>query len=295
MIDKVAALIPAYNEEYCLPLCLLSIVPFVHEIVVLDDCSTDGTEGFLADLKREIVLYPPPHFERKTRIYRTEKQVGWVEVRNRLLRMTECRWVIFIDADDVLHEKAGPLLERAIREMQEPICMIPLTELWGDLRHTTGRLHRFDRCHNVIDRARVGDVRWIQEEQGWDGHLDVRVRTVMEPGDGWGKLGIWPCFFHLKGVKPDRRIVERHYMRGWLKSKQRKGISDWIEMSPERIHEEALSILIGNSGNDLIPIEKVAGMPELPIILKEQEAQRLMMVYRDGKPVDRIDREEMVR
>lgn len=46
---KIVALVPVRDEAHLLPSCLRSLRPLVHAIVVLDDCSTDGS----GDVARE--------------------------------------------------------------------------------------------------------------------------------------------------------------------------------------------------------------------------------------------------
>ena len=49
---RLSVLIPAYNEETTIRAIIERVlaVPGVHEVVVVDDCSTDGTAAALADL-----------------------------------------------------------------------------------------------------------------------------------------------------------------------------------------------------------------------------------------------------
>lgn len=60
---KVSIIIPCYNERKLLPVCLEKVenapLPegFTKEIILVDDCSTDGTREWLQKLKKHKVLF----------------------------------------------------------------------------------------------------------------------------------------------------------------------------------------------------------------------------------------------
>lgn len=89
--QTLALLIPAYNAAQFLPRLLKSAseqtVPF-DEILVYDDCSTDGT----ADVAERL----------GARVVRGDVNRGCSAGKNVLLQHTQCTWVHFHDADDVL-------------------------------------------------------------------------------------------------------------------------------------------------------------------------------------------------
>jgi glycosyltransferase involved in cell wall biosynthesis len=88
----LALCIPAYNAAAYLPRLLKSAaaqtVPF-DEILVYDDCSTDGTSA-VAEAHSATVI-------------RGEVNVGCSAGKNRLAEVTTCEWVHFHDADDELY------------------------------------------------------------------------------------------------------------------------------------------------------------------------------------------------
>lgn len=103
---RLALCIPAYNAAGFLPRLIESArnqsMPF-DEIWVHDDASSDAT----ADLA----------LRHGVRVIRSETNVGCSCGKNRLAQATECEWIHFHDADDVLRPDfvaaARPWMERA--------------------------------------------------------------------------------------------------------------------------------------------------------------------------------------
>jgi hypothetical protein len=175
--------------------------------------------------------------------------------------------------------------------------------MWGDLYHTTGRLAHHDRCHIYQNRQLV-------PEATWTGTAGARFSPQ---GKATTKNGPGPLFFHLKGVKPDRRLVERGMMRGYLRAKDRperlsahQGLAG---LSEAQIHEQAVRHLLTSRIDHLVPTyrhlcaagsplppgegrERVEAHPQPPrrpeVI--ERAPDRFLMIYKDGIAIDREDR-----
>lgn len=86
---RISVLMPVYNAEAYIRETLSSIrvqtFP-IHEIIVFNDGSTDGSGGILSAMK-DIRFIDSPH-------------VGVAKARNRLVREASGDWIAFIDADD---------------------------------------------------------------------------------------------------------------------------------------------------------------------------------------------------
>ncbi|MCR5719893.1 MAG: glycosyltransferase family 2 protein, partial [Lachnospiraceae bacterium] len=91
---KVSVIVPVYNTEKYLPLCLDSLVKQTLsslEIVIVNDGSTDGSEAVINDF---INAYP-------ARIqYFTQKNMGQAVARNKALIHCKGEYVGFLDSDD---------------------------------------------------------------------------------------------------------------------------------------------------------------------------------------------------
>ena len=86
------------NEVDRLEACLRS-VPFADEILVLDSGSTDGTLELARDLGARVVSTDWP---------------GHVAQKNRALEMAAGDWVLSLDADERLSERAAQAVQRAL-------------------------------------------------------------------------------------------------------------------------------------------------------------------------------------
>ncbi len=283
-MPELVALIPAHNDAYTLRLCLASIVDHFDRIIVLDDCSTDETPDVVLDAAAG---------RRNVRLVRHEgHQLGWIEARNRLLAETDADHLVWIDADDVMVETGADGHLRALADGGAVVARFPLTELWGDLNHTTQRLHHHDKCHCYVNRRLDRDFVW---RGGSAAKPSNARRAVSAPG---------PCFFHLKGVKPDRRLVERQFIRKWFRAgKPTRTVAEFGALDrrgPEELHRRALNMLL-HSRQDKIQGTYLRGheprwvmhnpkaRPPRPNIIKRERPGRFRITYRGDRPVDRTD------
>lgn len=105
----VSVIIPTFNRRQWIGECLESVLGQTYsdvEVIVVDDCSTDGTVEWLAEQERF----------RSVIVHRQEKNSGASVARNTAIEMAKGDLVVFIDSDDLLlpdHiEKAVEAFER---------------------------------------------------------------------------------------------------------------------------------------------------------------------------------------
>ncbi len=87
---KISAVIPAYNSAKFLADAVKSIndqTSPIHEIIIIDDGSTDNTEEIAASLPGNIVYFKQPN-------------QGPSAARNKGIEMAKGDWIAFLDADD---------------------------------------------------------------------------------------------------------------------------------------------------------------------------------------------------
>jgi len=269
---KLTALIPVYNDDYTLSLCLASIADHFDEVIVLDDASTDETPDVAAAFARRY---------KHVRFMRHEgQQLGWINARNRLLELTDSKLLFYLDSDDVLCEYNANALRR-IAECGRSAVWLQLCEMWGDLNHTTQRLKHYDPCHVFVDRRKCPTMHW---EGGTCSRLPEARSGLRSP-----EL----LFFHIKGVKPDRRLVERSLIRAWMRA-GRQGHIPIGDMTEDEIHRRAVKMLLtSRQDKPRRSYPDNPNAPRRPAVIEAAVAggQRFQMLYDDdGKIVDREDR-----
>ncbi|MGD0730464.1 MAG: glycosyltransferase family 2 protein [Terracidiphilus sp.] len=88
---KISVIIPAFNAEHyirtAIESCLGQTCP-PHEIIVIDDASTDGTAALAES-------FPSP-----VRVIRLAENMGVASARNRGVQASTGDWLAFLDADD---------------------------------------------------------------------------------------------------------------------------------------------------------------------------------------------------
>jgi len=314
---KLTALIPAYNDAYTLGLCLASIVDHFDEIIVLNDASTDMTPAVAADFARR--------YGHVRHAQQGGRQLGWVEARNRLASLTDSDHLFWLDADDVLCEYEADNLLR-LAEGKRALVRLRLAEMWGDLYHTTQRLRHWDRCHLYVNRRRFKDVIW----GGGTCARPIAVGPDAAPIPGArveAAVTDRVMLFHLKGVKPDYRLVQRQHVRRYLRKKERPDrLSDCVgELPPKDVHRLAVKMLLHSRQDKLRPTYLPDGfrpmgpdaiwpgepgwpgpfkgtgaehpcsggrVPARPRVIEDALPGRFRILYDDaGTPIDRLDTE----
>lgn len=106
MIDII---IPTYNNEETIGRALASIVAQTRQrkfmVTVVDDCSTDTTAAIVAKFKGLLPL----------NYIKLDKNLGKPGlVRNEGIKRTNCPYIMFLDADDMIDHRAAEVISRAI-------------------------------------------------------------------------------------------------------------------------------------------------------------------------------------
>ena len=105
IIQKLSIIIPCYNEKNTLMQCLEAVhnvsVPYHKEIIIIDDCSNDGTKEMLQTLesKKLAHLPPPPRYTINLKLlYHTHNQGKGAALRTGIAHASG-ELVIIQDAD----------------------------------------------------------------------------------------------------------------------------------------------------------------------------------------------------
>lgn len=101
---RIAAVVPCYNSANTIVRTLKSITQqsfHCHEIIVIDDGSSDGTEGKARSVDGVK--------------YHRQKNTGPSAARNKGVELAESEWIAFCDADDLWHPKKIEILVKCIQ------------------------------------------------------------------------------------------------------------------------------------------------------------------------------------
>jgi succinoglycan biosynthesis protein ExoO len=108
---RVAAVIAAYNVAGCISRAIESVRAQTAgpvEIIVADDCSSDGTDEVVARLAES---------DPRIRLLRSERNAGPGAARNRAIESTDADWIAVLDGDDAWKpRRLERLLDVAIQE-----------------------------------------------------------------------------------------------------------------------------------------------------------------------------------
>ncbi len=111
MTPTISIVIPAYNVQPYIEQCVRSALGQLrehHELVVVDDGSTDNTLALLTKLQES---WPHPNFR-----VQTQANQGIAATRNQCILAARGDYIAFLDSDDVLCDGALEHLDRAIAE-----------------------------------------------------------------------------------------------------------------------------------------------------------------------------------
>jgi hypothetical protein len=111
MTPTISIVIPAYNVEPYIEQCVRSVLGQLrahHELIVVDDGSTDDTLALLTKLRES---WPDANFR-----VLTQANEGIAGARNHCLRAARGDYIAFLDSDDVLREGSLRELDRAIAD-----------------------------------------------------------------------------------------------------------------------------------------------------------------------------------
>jgi glycosyltransferase involved in cell wall biosynthesis len=94
MNDTISVIIPNYNKKEYIQQCINSVIAQTYrpiEVIVIDDCSSDGSIVILEDMERRIP---------ELRVIRQEKNCGVSTARNTGISVASGKYVTFLDSDD---------------------------------------------------------------------------------------------------------------------------------------------------------------------------------------------------
>lgn len=205
MKQKITLIVPAYNEGPFIERCIASIknqtVPF-DEVILIDDCSTDGT------LKKLLKVNQAPVW----RVISFLKNQGVSAARNTGIDQATGDWITFLDADDELTPDACEKMHKAIEDYGSKADWIQ----FNHLRH-------YARINKTVKKYWNEDG-WIDTHNLHDKHCwwGVWNKLIRTDAIEWrfldemryGEDGIWVLKHLLDGARiwqVNQQTVVHHF------------------------------------------------------------------------------------
>lgn len=149
---KISVIIPTFNMASTLKRAIDSALPQCHEVIVIDDASTDNTLDVLA-------LY---EFQPKVKVHRNARNRGVCFSRNFAIEQADGDWFVPLDADDALADNVLPVLRVNVNS---------LTFAYGDwLESESGSEHPVPKRAlpiDWIDRKNVAKATFLFSRSMW--------------------------------------------------------------------------------------------------------------------------------
>ncbi|MGC8491521.1 MAG: glycosyltransferase [Syntrophobacteraceae bacterium] len=192
----------AINLQYPVVESILSILPIVDEYVVLLGDSQDGTLEMLKGIGSE-----------KIRILEDEwhddfKADGQIFSHLTNIALSKCKgdWAFYLQADEVIHEKDLPALQRLIAKCDKKPAVMAISlrflHFYGDYQTRNPYMHR-KACRIVRNNGQVVSI-WDAVAFGMRG---APGRILAGPRKHYVKSNI--PVYHYTSVKDPSRLLEK--------------------------------------------------------------------------------------
>ncbi|MFV0634654.1 glycosyltransferase [Demequina sp.] len=141
----VAIVIPVHNDEQWIRAALDSCLSQTHadvEVICVDDASTDGT--------RELIATIAAH-DARVRLIEMAHNVSALQCRRAGIEAAQADFVLFLDGDDLLDDRAVALTLAKARETQADVVGFGVTVLDADGRTVGGYQTRLAPVHDALE------------------------------------------------------------------------------------------------------------------------------------------------
>ena len=114
----VSVLTTAFNRECCVGAAIESVLSSSFgdlELIVVDDCSTDGT----VEVARRYLSDP------RVQVHRNERQLGDYPNRNRAASLARGKYLKYVDSDDLIYPHGLEVMIRALERFPDAAFGVP--------------------------------------------------------------------------------------------------------------------------------------------------------------------------
>lgn len=134
----LSVIVPTYNVVRYIDRCISSILnqTFVDfELIIIDDCSTDGT------LKK---LYQVAERDQRIRLYENERNSGQGFSRNRGISLSLGKYITFVDSDDYLDSRMYEVLVNVLKDAVADIARCPFVHVLDEAPADEKPIEKYD-------------------------------------------------------------------------------------------------------------------------------------------------------
>lgn len=283
--EGVSAMMTVKDEEDWIRKSVLSIADVVDEMVVVDNGSEDATYSILSDLERQL--------GGKLRLYRFPTEDFCAAV-NFTLDQTKYKWILRWHGDFVArttgpYSTRGMLNRVRLLDSHRYYCVwIGPVSLDGDLFHQIPEkdVEREPFIFSYHPRLRYRQV----------GRFEVLQVPYFYKRLDWKEL----YFFHMRYVKPAKRILYRFFWTEWMAYPDKRRFPTLDSFVRHRIQQEygtsdlkeAMRRRIADLAGDLAPYDR-ARYGEYPALISDDlRNPKYRLIYENGRIVSRSDIEE---
>lgn len=145
---SISVIIPNYNNEKYLKVCLDSVINQTYpisEIIIYDDCSTDGSAGILRYYS---------NIDKRIKLIWGKTNCGVSTARDKAIRVATSEYICVLDADDFFFELSKienemSVVEKAYHQSQERVIVFSQTVDVDEQGNVIGTLRRVKLSGNV--------------------------------------------------------------------------------------------------------------------------------------------------
>ena len=279
----VSMMMPVKDEEDWVEKAILSVLPFVEEIVVVDNGSDDRTP--------EVVGRITERYPGRVRFYHFAEE-DFCGAVNLCLRLTKFS-TVFRWNGDFVGRTSGPCSMRNLLSRIRSLDRNRYYAIWlggvgldGDLRHQLPVPGEVEREPHVFTHHPRLHYRQ-------SGRFEEPVVPYFYKRLEWKEQ----YFFHLRSVKPARRLLYRYFWTRWMSLPEKSQFPTLDSFVRHSIRERygtsdinvAMKYRVRDLCRDVVPYdrERFGDYPEIldPDLLNP----KYQLIYKDGLAVSRND------
>lgn len=202
----------AINYDFPVVECIKSLLDLVDELVIALGDSSDDTEALISTIQSDKIKIVKSNWDSSK--YNKDGQV-YANQTDIALKACSGDWCIYLQADEVLHEKAIPIIKEAcqkyLNDKKIEGFLLPYTHLYGDYGHYINARH-----FGYPKEVRI--VRNLQDIHSWRDAQSFRFMPDFDYNNYWQKENtrVLNCIllsgasiFHYGWNRDPRKMVKK--------------------------------------------------------------------------------------